>query len=255
MMPAARPIPITTPEAVVVPTAEPIEDRITRLGDHLLSKVMAFVRTADVAVVDTASLEQATELRAAIGAMEKEAEAYFEPEKKRFYGWWKAACARENAVRDPLKRLDTKIKTAISDYLTEQTRQREARERELAETQRKLDHDRALAEAAALATCGDHALAEAVVAEAIAAPMPVVVLKDETKSIVSTVRRWYWRFSGGPKDITQTPPKILVRSLNLIPREFLCVDEKKVGAYVRSMKSSAVIPGIDVFYVDEPVRR
>ena len=34
----------------------------------------------------------------------------------------------------------------------------------------------------------------------------------------------------------------------------MCADEVKIGAYVRSMKESAKIPGIDVYYVDEPVR-
>jgi hypothetical protein len=33
----------------------------------------------------------------------------------------------------------------------------------------------------------------------------------------------------------------------LVPREFLMVDEKKIGQYVRAMKETAVIPGVRIF--------
>ena len=42
--------------------------------------------------------------------------------------------------------------------------------------------------------------------------------------------------------------------MQLIPREFLCVDEKKLGAHIRAMKDSAKVPGIEIYYVDDPVR-
>ena len=99
-------------------------------------------------------------------------------------------------------------------------------------------------------------MAAAVLAEAIAAPAPVVVLPDATKAVdgLKFVRRWLWRYAGGPADLKQTPPAVLARTMQLIPREYLCVDEKKVGAIARSSKGTIKIPGIEIYFVDEPVR-
>ena len=52
----------------------------------------------------------------------------------------------------------------------------------------------------------------------------------------------------------QTPPTVIARTMKLLPREFLIPDEKKIGAYARSMKGSGAIPGVDIYYVDDPTR-
>jgi len=54
--------------------------------------------------------------------------------------------------------------------------------------------------------------------------------------------------------VKDTPPDVLRRAIAKLPIEFLTADEKKIGAYVRSMKGSGAIPGVDIFYIDEPNR-
>jgi hypothetical protein len=78
------------------------------------------------------------------------------------------------------------------------------------------------------------------VEEALTAPAPVVVLPDTTKTVegLKFTRRWLWR-------VTQE---------RLVPREYLCLDDKKIGAYARAMKGSGQIPGIEIYFVDDPVR-
>lgn len=214
------------------------------------------VRLAGSAITDLASLGQAVSDRQLIGESVKRVQEFFTPFKAMAHKLHKALCDRENEILGPLLRLDAEKRTAISAFKDEQDRARQARERALVDQQRRENETRAAHEAALLEASGDREMAAAVLADAIAAPAPVVVLADETEDVegLQFTRRWLWRYAGGPKDIKQTPPQVLARTLQLIPREFLCVDEKKVGAYVRSMKNSGRIPGLEIYYVDDPVR-
>ena len=233
---------------------EPLEARIARLGDALLQRIIGFIQTADVAVVDVPSLEHAVSLRKAIDALDREAAAYFAPEKQRFYALHKAACARETEVRGHLLQLDMKMKAAIRAFNDAETARREQLAREEAARLRAEAEARATTEAAAFEQAGESALAEAVLAEAIAAPVPVVVLPDVTKGVVSFTRVWKWRYPGGTDDARTSPPAAVARTLTLIPREFLTVDASKLGTYARAMKEGAKVPGIEFYHVDEPRR-
>jgi len=51
---------------------------------------------------------------------------------------------------------------------------------------------------------------------------------------ISTTKRWSFRI---------TNPA-------LVPREYLTVDEQKIGAVVRALKDQAKIPGVEVFSED-----
>lgn len=210
-------------------------------------------------IADVVGLEQAVADREQIGDAIKRVESFFAPFKEMAHKLHKALCDREREILTPLTTIDSQKRDLIRQFKVAQDRIREAEERRLADEQRQRDQERATHEAAALETSGEHELAAAVLEEAIAAPAPVVALEDVTKGVASFTRRWLWKFTGGPrldpKDLLKkTPPQILVRSMNLIPREFLCVDVQKVSAHVKAMKGSAKIPGLDVFYVDDPVR-
>lgn len=238
---------------------ETLEERVRQLGAELMTRIVGFVQTADVAVVDLASCEQAVKLRQSIGALDKEAEIYFNKEdsdKVRYHKLHAAACAREKVVRKPLADLDAKIAGALRTYNDEQTRLREARDRELAEQAKRDADERAAAEAGALERSGDHQMAAAVMAEALAAPMPIVVSPNEVKQVAGLKTRpvYCWRYSGGPKDVKDTPPALLERAMKFVPREYLTVDEKKVGAYARAMKGAAKVPGLEFYTVNEPIR-
>lgn len=233
---------------------ESLEQRVQRLGNELLKRILSFVGTADVAVVDGPSLEQAVAVRAAIGALDTEAVNYFAPEKARYFALHKAACAREKEVRAPLLALDAKVADAMRVFHAEATRQREAEERRLAEQARQEAEARATAEAAAFEQAGDTQMATAVLEEALQASPPVVALPNVTAGIATFVRRYLWRYRGGPNELAETPPAIVTRTLALIPREFCTVDERKLGIYARAMKGAGKVPGIEFYHVDDPRR-
>jgi len=210
-------------------------------------------------IADVVAFEQVAEDRRQIGDAIKRVEEFFAPFKKMAYDLHRALCGRESSILGPLQTLDVVKREQMRRFKAEQDRIREAEERRQADEQRQREQARAAAEAAALETSGDHELAAAVIEEAIAAPAPVVALPDVTKGLASFTRRWHWKFSGGPKLdpkdlVKKTPPLIVARSMALIPREYLCVDVVKVNAYVTAMKGTAKIPGLDIFYTDDPNR-
>jgi hypothetical protein len=205
-------------------------------------------------ITDRESLEQVTEDRDAVYALIKRAEEFFRPLKALAHQLHANLCAREKEILDPLRAVDREQADAIRVYHAAEERARRAREAEAAEAQRRADEARAAAAAAEYERSGEHETAAAVLAEAIAAPPPVVVIPDPNRDLVTFTRRWKWKYLGGPADVSKTPPEIVRRALAILPEEFKKADETKIGAYARSMKTSGRIPGIEIYAVDEPNR-
>ena len=225
------------------------------LGDDLAVASTDLVRRLGAPpLATTADLEQAVLDRDQIGAVMKRVEAYFAPLKKMAYDLHRAICDREGAILKPLKAHDADRAGAIRDYKARVDRERDEQQRQLAEQARRDAEARAALEAAALEAAGQPELAAAVVDEAIARPAPVVSVPDPTRGIAKFRRRWCWRYAGGPADVAMTPAAVVQRTLAILPREYLTVDESKVGAYARAMKGAGKIPGIEIYSVDDPVR-
>ena len=210
-----------------------------------------------VAIRSLADLERAVRDRQLIADAIARVVGFFAGFKAAAHKLHKAICDRESEILAPLRALDAARRDAIGAFKAAQDRERAERERILADEQRRAREADAAAEAAALERDGEHDLAAAVVAEAITAPAPIVALPDPTRGIegLAFTRRYHWRFEGGPAEVKDTPPHVLARALALIPREFLMVDDKKLGAYARAMKGSATVPGIEFYDTADPVRR
>ena len=209
-----------------------------------------------VVIRSTADLEQAVEDRVYIGDAITRVETFFTPLKQMAHKLHATLCERERTILAPLKAVDASRRTAISAYKEQQDAERRERELALSDQRQREEQARAASEAAALEHAGQRELAAAVLAEAIDAPPPVVTLPDVTTTVTGLKfrRRWLWRYSGGPKDVTKTPPAIIARTMKLIPREFLVLDARKVGQYATAMKHAGTIPGIEIYSVDDPVR-
>lgn len=151
--------------------------------------------------------------------------------------------------QDLLAKAETTIKGAISVYQAEQRRIADEARRAAEEVARKererLEAERRAAEEAAkaAAAAGDEEAAAAaqVQATVLAAEAEVVehlapAVVEAPVKLAGIATRQDWDF-----EITDEAA---------IPREFLIVDEKKVRAYVKAMKSDAKIPGVRVFAKD-----
>jgi len=227
---------------------------VQAIAGHAEQDAISFVEAHKIDVTDVPSLERAVSVRDVIGAKQKEIVAKLAKPKKWAHGLHAWFCELERTALAPLNKLDAYEAQQIRAFKQQQDRERQQREREEADRQRRDRETRAAAEAAALERDGETAMAAAVVQEAISAPTPVVTLPDVTRGVAKFVRRYKWKYAGGPEYVATTPPDVVARTLRLIPREFTCVDEIKMGAYARSMKGTGVVPGIEFFHSDDPVR-
>ncbi len=201
-------------------------------------EVLAFVETNRVIVCDLESLVRANTVRKAIGERQKAIQAQLAKPKSWADGLHKWFCSLERAALAPLQILDGFEREQIRAFNDQQTRERQAREQQLAEARRLADEARATTEAAALERAGEHQLAAAVVAEALAAPPPMVVLVDEVKAVQSFRRRWTYEVVNEAE----------------VPRDFLMLDTTKLQRYAVAMKDSGKVPGVRFFSIDDPIR-
>lgn len=215
-----------------------------------------FVQLNQIPVLDLASCQQAVTIRQRIAEKKAEIEAKLKEPKAWAFKLHRWFCSLENAAMKPLDDLDIYERGQIASFKDAQDRLRREREQAEADQRRREQEADAMHLAAAYETAGETALAEAVLAEALHQPPAIVVLPDVTKQVAGLkfTRRYLWRYTGGPKTLADTPPEIIARSLAIMPRDYLCVDEKKIGTYARSMKEAASIPGIEFYSVEEPVR-
>jgi len=203
--------------------------------------VLATIATVEELTTAVADRQRIADLR-------KRVVDYFAPLKSMAYQLHRKICDRENAIVAPLDARDRLVRDAMANFKRAQDDQRLALERAEQDRRRREDHARALHEASILESAGHADIAAAIVDDAITAPPPAVTLPDPVRNVSGLKFRkvWKWRYAGTAADRE--------RVLKLIPREFLAVDEVKVNSYVRSMKSSGSIPGIEIYSVDEPVR-
>lgn len=213
------------------------------LGTDLEQETRLVVgKFANVVVRTHSDLEQAVLDRQDLGARAKQVEAFFKPFKDMAHKLHKALCDRENEILGPILTLDGRLKLAVTHYKADQDRIREAQERLEAEQRRKDEEARLLSEAAALEQAGETELATAAIEQALSAPVPIVVIPDRMKTVEGLKFRTEWKWRPSP------------RAMDLVPREYLCLDEKKINGYVRSMKNSGKIPGIEIYSEQVPVR-
>lgn len=169
-----------------------------------------------------------------IKEIRKKIENTFRPIKQKMDAAKKEVLDQEKAADKPLAEAEAYIKPLISGYLAEQERIRKAEEDRLREIARKEEEERRLAEAIAAEQSGEKEVAEEIISAPVQPP-PVVVPKTVPKvSGVSMMKQWKFR----------------ITDINKVPRQYLMVDEQKVGGVVRALKDQANIPGIEVYSVD-----
>lgn len=213
----------------------PQEDEVTKEVATVEDQAKALI------VVDPASYIAAGELWKAIKALRAKVADTFDDLIKAAHLAHKKAVEKKKMHDAPLDAAERMVKRAMSDYDAEQERIRKAEQDRLAAIARKAEEERLLAEAAAAeaearangATKEEAAqVADAVIAEPIYVP-PIVIPKATPK------------LSGGP--VFQKRWTFEIVNEALIPRQYLSVDEVKIGKIVTAMKEQTNIPGIRAF--------
>ena len=209
--------------------------------DH--ERTVTVITAEGAEVTDAGSYQRVGERLVAVVAHRKEIEAWFKPIKDFAHRLHRMICERETQLLTPLTTFEAAAKANRLRLEREEAQQRRAEELRLAEEARRAEQARLTQEAEVLAARGEHALAAQVVEQAVHTPAPLVALSSvlpPTKGLSSRVN-YQWRPVGGET------PEARARAVQLVPREFLTLDERKLTAYAKAHGLSGRIPGIEIY--------
>jgi hypothetical protein len=217
------------------------------------------VQAEGLKVTDAASFERASEFIKSIATYMKRVGDVLDPIVTSAWTAHKVAVAQRDTLLRPAQGAKRILGERMATWEQEQARlrreaearaqrereqaEREARERAAIEQRRLQDEaeERRLAEAAELEARGDTAGAERLISEPVTAPVvvtPAPVFAPQPPVAVApkvdgVSFRTDWDFE--------------IVDANLIPREYLIPDEKKIRGVVKAMRGAARIPGVRPF--------
>lgn len=210
--------------------------RQTAKETELLESVEAITeQVAEIKIVDDPSFTAAEQFLKRIGEYEKAVHDELDPDIKKAHDLHKSMTGRRKKLLDKAEAAKDIVQRAMGDYVDEM--KRIEREQEIA-LEAQLRAERAAdieEEAAILITKGETAAAMARLEAAETMPMPTPKIPSlaPEKSKGTQVRKT-WHFE--------------VTDASLLPREYLCPDQKAIKAMVNAKKDDCSIPGVKVWY-------
>ncbi len=197
-----------------------------------------------IQIVDDQSLHKGNEFIHACRQMRKKIADLMDPIIKRFNDGHRASLAKKRELEGPLAQAEEIVGPLISTYkrkIEEEIRAREEEKAEEIEEERKKKEE-AFEKAVVAEKAGDEekAAEELEKAEESEEKEELLSLEPKFKPTMpetkgtSVTQRWKFR----------------VKNLKEVPREWLKLDEVKVGAAVRTSKGKIEIPGIETYSVD-----
>lgn len=187
-----------------------------------------------VAIVDDTTFRGAADLLRTFKTYSKRVSDTFDPLIKSQNEAVKKTRETMKTFARPAEEAEGIVKRKMADYQQEQERRAAEEAARLREQAMKEAEERRLQEAIALERAGDKRAAEAAIEAPIVAPPPPIAARPTPKVEGVSFKTAY---------------KFEVTDESIVPREFLKVDEVKLGGYVRSMKAAAIdkIPGVRVW--------
>lgn len=188
-------------------------------------------------------------VEAKIGAYLSTYEPVFDEHVADAHKVWKQACSIRGVFIDGPKALKERARRLLGAYKDTQERLRRQEEDRLRqEEQRRLEADRA-AKAKQLEKAGRKE--DAAIVKATPVQAPVVALPSAVPQVDGLTYRdeWKWR------PIAGDTPAGRKQAAQIVPRDYLKLDEVALNALARSMKGSVKVPGIEFWCEKVPVRR
>jgi hypothetical protein len=184
-----------------------------------------------ITIKTMADYTRASDIIMNIKAIRKKITETFKPIKQKMDAAKQEVLDQEKAADKPLKEAEAWLSPQIIEWNREQERIRHEEEDRLRKIAEDEEKERRLKEAVFAEQSGNQEEAEAIINEPAYVP-PVVVPKAVPKVAGMSIRD-NWKFK--------------ITNEKLIPREYLKVDEVKIGQVVRALKSATNIPGIEVY--------
>jgi hypothetical protein len=178
-------------------------------------------------IIDDANLTIANQFLIDCRQMRKRIGEHCDPVIEQAHKAHKAAVRQKKIFEEPVIKAEQIIMPKITKYRSDQEQKRLAEEKRLREEAERKAQEEALAQAIEAEQSGAIEIADEIMAAPVQFVAPVV--KDLPK-MESVSEREVWSFD--------------VVNINLLPKEFLIVDEKAIGRVVRAMKDKTNIPGV-----------
>lgn len=201
-------------------------------------------RAGEIKVEDQISLDSALEILKVCKLMRRKIDDLMDPIIKRDNDMHKADLEQKRALKAPILTAEDIVKPQVASYrrkLEDARWEAEEKARRAIEAKKK-EEEELLKKALKAEEKGEVEEAEDLLEEAVAkveeAPQEVTDLKSVPKAPdpKGTTLRKVWKYR-----ITD-PEKV--------PREFMILDEKKIGFFARTYKGSKEIPGIEIYSED-----
>jgi hypothetical protein len=202
--------------------AEPLAIQVAALGDQVRS----------LTISDEATFQMAATWLQRIKALRDRVATLFTPHVKRAFEAHRALVAERQRLEQPLVAAETALKRQLAEFTVAEERRRLAAAR--AETAAATDArtDQIWREVEALETAGYREEAAALATELVTSPLGLV-LSPAPMKVQGLATRDVWKYE--------------VTDPALVPREYWTIDHQKLGAVVRAVKGSVVIPGVRVW--------
>ncbi len=184
-----------------------------------------------IIVTNNDQFESAGKFLTTIKGLRKEVNKSFDPIIKKAHDSHKEALKQKKVHTAPLDNAERIVKQTISKYLTECEMKRREEQRRLEEIERKKQEEQALLDAQNAETEDE---ADEIIKDAIE-NKPVVIAPEIEKKVEGVSRRMIWKYK--------------INNVEKINKQFLIIDEKKIGQIVRTMGKNAesLVGGILVY--------
>jgi len=210
--------------------------KIQSEGESLADRAEAFV------IADNKSLQEANEFFQVCKVFIEEIHKHLDPIRENTHKAWKASIAEIDRNVRPFLKAQSIIKPKIIAYKTkiqEAIRKKEEKARAKIEAEKK-KQDQLLKESEALESAGDYERADEKLEEA-------VDLDDKVKASIEKMAK----IPKAPETkgtVIRKIPKWKLINLAEVPRDYMKLDEVKIGTAVRASKGTIKIPGIEVYF-------
>lgn len=208
---------------------------MSELNKELETKAVTILDEAKSTEITTQEqYDKSAEFLKSVKQLQKKIKEHYADPIKKAYEAHKAIKAAEQELLKPLDEAETIIKKKCGSFNRQQEEIRAEKERQLREEAKKKAEEEAAKKNAENAFMAE--ILDQPVAEIVPVIVPEVVI-EKPKNVSGTYYVESWKF------------KIIDE--NLIPREYLMIDESKIGKVVKAMKSLTNIPGIETYSENE----
>lgn len=205
--------------------------------EHIQERDEIVQWASDLAIATPEDYTLAAERLKGVKALKKSIKEDFAESKKSAKEAHAAICNQERGHLEPVEQAERMVATKLGEWYAEEERKCLDEQRRLEEEQRKRAEEDRLKQAAEAEAAGHSDIADAMISEPVITT-PVVVAST-TPKVAGLAMRENWKFE--------------VVDPNAVPRNFLIVDTKAIGALVRAQRGACNIPGVKVWSEKVPV--